>query len=54
MVKAIITFLVICACGAITILAGGIQWGTPECGIVAGITSFLACLMAMAATLADD
>lgn len=51
MYKAILSaavFITICASGAFVCLAGGVQWGTPDCGFGALATLFAAVVSVVA------
>lgn len=54
LVATIVVFLLICACGVLTMLAGGVRWGTPDCGFGVAMTFFLGLAIApMAGGLAE-
>ncbi|EFI4536148.1 hypothetical protein GXH16_16990 [Escherichia coli] len=40
------TFLFVSVCGFFVALAGGVEWGTENCGAMAGGTLFLAGMLA--------
>ncbi|EBB4095232.1 hypothetical protein CGF73_07045 [Salmonella enterica] len=42
--RAVFIFVLICAMGLFSALAGGVQWGTPVAGIIAAIT-FLSAIL---------
>ncbi|EHX6274108.1 hypothetical protein NUR12_001045 [Salmonella enterica] len=44
--RAVFIFVLICAMGLLSALAGGVQWGTPVAGIAAGATFLFATLIA--------
>ncbi|EFA4272498.1 TPA: hypothetical protein ACNRI4_001651 [Escherichia coli] len=41
-----ITFLFVCLCGLFVLLAGGVEWGTLECGAGSGFTLLAAWVIA--------
>ncbi|MDZ9256710.1 hypothetical protein SNA86_16690 [Escherichia coli] len=40
------TFLFVCVCGFFVALAGGVEWGTENCGAMVGDTLLLAGMLA--------
>ncbi|EAP0827533.1 hypothetical protein DXO04_15315 [Salmonella enterica] len=44
--RAVFIFVLICAMGLLSALAGGVQWGTPVAGIIAFFTFSVATLIA--------
>lgn len=44
--RAVFIFVLICAMGLLSALAGGVQWGTPVAGIIAFFTFSIATLIA--------
>ncbi|EMT0828622.1 hypothetical protein WMC13_004585 [Salmonella enterica] len=44
--RAVFIFVLICAMGLFSALAGGVQWGTPVAGVITALTFFVATLIA--------
>ncbi|ENS0078544.1 hypothetical protein ACEXS9_001962 [Salmonella enterica] len=44
--RAVFIFVLICAMGLFSALAGGVQWGTPVAGVITAFTFFVATLIA--------